>query len=384
MAISPAPRLVMVTLEFYPHRGGIAVYAAEMALAAVRAGYAVEVWAPSLTDGVPEREWPFHVRRLAIDGSHGLKNQWVIARELGSASASLQDAILYIPEPGPLLSLLVLQFLDTLPTGRLVVTLHGSEILKLGMRPLATWSTRRLLSRAEAIGVVSNHTRQLFEEFFPGLTPKLVVTPGALRSDFVSQEIPSSAPAHDKIVILTVARIHPRKGQLEVIEALKALPERDRSRIEYWLVGGHSKEGYDDVLRESAADAGFPVRFLGDVPDEDLGPTYAQADIFAMTSVPHKLSVEGFGLAYLEAGAHGLPVVAHAIGGVPEAVRDGESGLLTRPGDRTALTAAFARLIGDPALRRKLGEQGRALALQRTWQDNATLLFGPPSPPSAS
>jgi glycosyltransferase involved in cell wall biosynthesis len=386
MPIFPAPRLVMVTLEFYPHRGGIAVYAAEMANAASRLGYDVEVWAPALPANVPERSWPFRIRRLPIDGSHGLRNQWTIARELGSASADLQDAILYIPEPGPLLSLLVLQFLDTLPGGRLVVTLHGSEILKLGMRPLATWSTRRLLGRAEAIGVVSNHTRQLFEEFFPGLSPKIVVTPGALRSDFRSNGSRPPVPSDkgDKIVILTVARLHPRKGQIEVIEALKALPAADRSRIEYWLVGGHSKERYDEALNAAGAGAGFPIKFLGDVADEDLGRTYARADIFAMTSVPHKLSVEGYGLAYLEAGAHGLPVVAHAIGGVPEAVRDGGSGLLVRPGDRTGLTAAFARLIGDSTLRKKLGDAGRALATCRTWSDNASALFGPPAhrPPS--
>ncbi len=60
------------------------------------------------------------------------------------------------------------------------------------------------------------------------------------------------------------------------------------------------------------------------MPDDRLGEIYAQADIFAMTSMPHRLSVEGFGLVYLEAGAHGLPVVAHAIGGVPEAVLDGQ------------------------------------------------------------
>jgi glycosyltransferase involved in cell wall biosynthesis len=386
MSNIPAPRLVMVTLEFYPHRGGIAVYAAEMATAAAQLGYHVEVWAPALPPGVEERSWPFHVRRLSIDGSHGLRNQWTMARELGSASADLQDAILYIPEPGPLLSLLVLQFLDTLPGGRLVVTLHGSEILKLGMRPLATWSTRRLLGRALAIGVVSNHTRQLFEEFFPGLSPKIVVTPGALRSDFHlnGSRSPVPPPKGEKTVILTVARLHPRKGQLAVIEALKALPAEDQARIEYWLVGGHSKEGYDTLLREAAAGAGFPVRFLGDVADEDLSRTYARADIFAMTSVPHKLSVEGYGLAYLEAGAHGLPVVAHAIGGVPEAVRDGGSGLLVRPGDRAGLTTAFGRLIADPALRKKLGDAGRALATCRTWRDNASALFGAPVRPTSS
>jgi phosphatidylinositol alpha-1,6-mannosyltransferase len=138
------------------------------------------------------------------------------------------------------------------------------------------------------------------------------------------------------------------------------------------------------LLNAAAVEAGFPVRFLGDIPDDQLGAVYAQADVFAMTSMPHRQSVEGFGLVYLEAGAHGLPIVAHAIGGVPEAVVDGETGLLVRPGDTAALTRAFDRLLGDPTLRRRLGEAGRARALSRTWRDSALALFGQPgSDPSA-
>ena len=126
------------------------------------------------------------------------------------------------------------------------------------------------------------------------------------------------------------------------------------------------------------------MRFLGDIPDEKLGALYAQADIFAMTSMPHKHSVEGFGLVYLEAGAHGLPVIAHDIGGVPEAVADGETGLLVAPGDGAALTQAFARLIADPALRRRLGEAGRIRAARNSWRDSAQSLFGQPAAESAN
>jgi glycosyltransferase involved in cell wall biosynthesis len=243
-------------------------------------------------------------------------------------------------------------------------------------------STRRLLARSDRVSVVSRHTRQLLDEFFPGFSEKVVLTPGALRTDFLAVEPAIRSPAHDhKTIILTVARLHPRKGQHRVIEALKALPPLQQAQIEYWLVGGHSKEGYEARLRATAAGAGFPVRFIGEVDDDRLGTYYAQADIFAMTSMPHKLSVEGYGLVYLEAGAHGLPVVAHAIGGVPEAVRHNDSGLLVPPHEPAALTAAFSQLIADPLLRRRLGAAGRDLARQRTWRDNALALFGPPGIP---
>ena len=97
-----------------------------------------------------------------------------------------------------------------------------------------------------------------------------------------------------------------------------------------------------------------------------------------MTSINHGLSVEGFGLVYLEAAAHGLPVVAHAVGGVGEAVIDGTTGLLVPPDQPTALTAALARLIDDAALRRRLGDAGRTWSRRHHWRESARLLFDLP------
>jgi phosphatidylinositol alpha-1,6-mannosyltransferase len=380
----PHAPLVLVTHEFHPHRGGIAIYAAEMAKAARELGYAVEVWAPALPPGVAEPAWPFAVRRLPLAGDHSLLSQWRMARELQTHRDRLRAATLYIPEPGPLLAMLLLQYFDTLRPAQLMLTFHGSEIQRLGSRWLLRWSTSHLLAKATRISVVSAFARDLFQRTFPEAADKVVITPGALRTDL---RLDPPATAHEprrKLVVLTVARINPRKGQREVIAALQALPDALRDRVEYWVVGAHNKENYGAAIAAAATRADFPVKFLGDIPDEKLGAIYAQADVFAMTSMPHRHSVEGFGLVYLEAGAHGLPVVAHAIGGVPEAVLDQETGLLVQPGDQPALTAAFARLLGDPALRRQLGDAGRTRARAHTWRDSAESLFGHPPLPSAS
>ncbi len=370
--------LVLVTHEFFPHRGGIAIYAAEMARAAQTLGYQVEVWAPALPPGVPDLDWPFPIRRLPLAGDHGLLSQWRMARQLLAQRDRLREATLYIPEPGPLLAMLLLQYFDTLQPGRLLLTFHGSEIQRLASRRLLRWSTTHLLRKAARISVVSVFARDLFIRHFPESAAKIVLTPGALRTD-----LPTGLPAGNgsntgKTIVLTVARINPRKGQLQVITALKALPAGQRAGLEYWLVGSHSKENYDGALAAAAASADFPVKFLGDIADEKLGDIYRQADIFAMTSMPHKHSVEGFGLVYLEAGAYGLPVVAHDIGGVPEAITHGENGLLVAPGDLAGLTAAFSRLITEPALRHRLGAGGRARAVGHTWCDSAQSLFGQP------
>jgi phosphatidylinositol alpha-1,6-mannosyltransferase len=130
-------------------------------------------------------------------------------------------------------------------------------------------------------------------------------------------------------------------------------------------------------LRAEAARSGLRVTFLGDVPDAELPAVYAGADVFALTSIQHGHSVEGFGLVYLEASAQGLPVVAHAVGGVAEAVAQDRTGLLVPPDRPEELTAAFARLLTDGALRERLGAEGRRWAGRTSWAAAAKALFGP-------
>jgi len=379
------PRLLLITHEFHPHRGGIAVYAAEMAAAATRLGFGVEVWAPQAQGAAADRTWPFAVRRLPMPPSHDLSSQWRMAQEIHTHREDLRGATLYLPEPGPILAMLFLQYFGVPRGAHLALTLHGSEILRLHRRFGTRLAAGRLFARADRIGVVSRHTRDLLLGHFPSAAGRVVLNAGALRSDFPAAPVRPARPPGAPLIVLTVARLHPRKGQLHVLTALQALPPEQRRHLEYWVVGAHGKEGYDDALRAAAARADFPVRLLGDIPDADLPGLYAQADVFAMTSVPHKQSVEGFGLVYLEAGAHGLPVVAHAIGGVPEAVLDGETGLLVPPDNPAALTAALGRLLADPALRERLGAGGRAHARRHSWDESARALFGQPgeAPPSS-
>lgn len=379
----PGNRLLLITHEFPPHRGGIAVYAAEMACAAARKGFDVEVWAPIST--APEPVWPFRLHRLRLAGTQSLACQWRMARRLFRHREALRGATLYLPEPGPILAMLLLQYFGIPRGAHLMLTLHGSEILRLYQRPFTRLTARRLFRRADRISVVSGHTRDLMRQCFPGNEGRTVLTPGGLRRTLTAEPLPPPQRTSRRKVVLTVARLHPRKGQLRVIEALAALPAEQRQEVEYWVAGAHGKENYDRAVEAAAARVDFPVRLLGDVPDDELPALYAAADIFAMTSMPHLGSVEGFGLVYLEAGACRLPVVAHAIGGVPEAVVDGVTGLLASPDEPAALTAAFARLLQDEALRRQMGENGRAHALRHRWEDAVETLFGtPPAKPQTS
>ena len=94
-----------------------------------------------------------------------------------------------------------------------------------------------------------------------------------------------------------------------------------------------------------------------------------------LSSSQSSASVEGFGLVYLEAAAHGLPIVAHRVGGVAEAVSHGENGILVEPDDIEELTQAFRRLVEDQSLRREMGRNGRQWAYRNCWLQSAELLF---------
>jgi len=386
----------------------------------------VEVWAQALPCGVVEKDFPFRVRRLPLLGTHDLGCLFALARVLFAERARLREASVYLVEPGPILAFLWLQFFAKIWPRELCLTFHGSEILKLHRNPIWRVLAHRLIARATRVSTLTYYTRDLLFKCFPEAQARFVLSPGALRQSVTAPTIAASgsmatsarasaaarpSPLHARkserlagasssgresqrrLVVLTVGRLHPRKGQLHTLNALASLPPELQRKIEYWLVGSAAQRGagkrYEKILRARAEEAataanegastlapGLVVRFLGDVPDEQLSAVYAQADIFALTSVAHGASVEGFGLVYLEASAHGLPIVAHDIGGVAEAVSDGHTGLLVASDEPDALRDAFARLIKDAELRARLGAAGPAWAQRQTWRDSAAALIG--------
>jgi phosphatidyl-myo-inositol dimannoside synthase len=366
----------LITHEFYPKRGGIATFTEEIARASADLGYEVEVWAQNAPD-TSEKDWPFRLHRLPVKGTHDLACQLGLALQLIRQRRRLRYATVYLPEPGPMLAMMLLQGFKTFRPHRLVLTFHGSEILRFHRNPLTRTLTRRLIRKASRVSTLTHYTQKLLLDRFPEASGKTLLTPGALRSDFAVVESDAKRLADKRIIILTVGRLHPRKGQMLTLSALQSLDPRFQAKIEYWLVGDHHRSGYEKRLRAAAAASNFPVRFFGNLPDDELDQIYDQADIFAMTSIDYRHSVEGFGLVYLEAAAHGLPIVAHDVGGVKEAVLDGETGLLVKPNFPAQLAAAFERLIADESLRLRLGSAGRTFAKRNCWKQSADLLFHP-------
>ena len=128
----------------------------------------------------------------------------------------------------------------------------------------------------------------------------------------------------------------------------------------------------EDHLRKMAAEspARESITVLGIVSPEEKFEWYARCSVFALAT-----DYEGFGLIFLEANAFGKPVVGTAVGGVPEAVEHGVSGLLVEPGDDKALSDAIIRLLSDPEEACHMGENGRRrIEREFTWAQSAEKL----------
>jgi glycosyltransferase involved in cell wall biosynthesis len=160
-------------------------------------------------------------------------------------------------------------------------------------------------------------------------------------------------------VITVVANFHPYKGHEDLIEALAAIAEK---LPEPWLVlaAGSDRAGHLAAMKElaKAHDLESHVRFLG--ARDDVPRLLAAADLHVLPS--HQ---EALPNSIIEAMAVGLPVIATRVGGIPELISDGESGLLVEPHDPAALGAAIHALANDPGRRQQMGELNRTTVRER-------------------
>jgi phosphatidylinositol alpha-1,6-mannosyltransferase len=157
--------------------------------------------------------------------------------------------------------------------------------------------------------------------------------------------------------LLSVARLARHKGIDTALRALSQLRDRYPD-LRYAVVGSGEELG---SLEEEARQLGVAdrVRFLTDVPDRDLPAIYNCAEVYLGVSRLMEQRVEGFGISIAEASACGVPVVAGRSGGIPEVVRDGETGLLVDAERAEGVSDALRLLLDDPALRARLGGAGR-------------------------
>jgi glycosyltransferase involved in cell wall biosynthesis len=219
----------------------------------------------------------------------------------------------------------------------------------------ARWEGRNV-ARADLVMVTSRYSAEVAQREYGVPPERLAMVPEPIDLEVWDDQF-WRAPRRPReaSVVLCVARMYPRKRIGDLLRAAGIL----RARIPGLQVRVVGRGPEWPALSRLHAELGLgdSVALLGDLTRERLAEEYVNATVFCLPSVQ-----EGFGIAFLEAMAAELPVVACRVAAIPEVVQDGETGLLTGPRDPGELAAAVERLIADPALARRLGREGRRRA----------------------
>ncbi|HWC00682.1 MAG TPA: glycosyltransferase family 4 protein [Bryobacteraceae bacterium] len=256
---------------------------------------------------------------------------------------------------------------------------HGEEITQMDRRRLEPIMRNCIYRDADGVIACSSFAR---ENLIRIGVPKERITkinPGVDYLRFTpgppSRELVQRFGLEGKRVLLTVARLVPRKGHAAVIEALAKIGHA-ASDIRYLVVGtGPELERLRGMVREKRLEQ--VVTFVGYVPDADLPDYYRAGDIMVMPNFeePGSGDIEGFGMVFLEANAAGKPAIAGHSGGTAEAVLDGVTGYLVDPHNVDHLAARLHSLLADDKLRSALGQTALARVREEfSWQSRAAAI----------
>lgn len=258
--------------------------------------------------------------------------------------------------------LLVLELLHL----KVVTITYGMEILAFK----SIWVSRGLKNSSLVIAI-SNFTKKIVLQRFKIPEYKIAILfpgydSGIYRENINVSDLKTKFVTGEKFVILTVARLVARKGHQTVLDSLVRLKEKGFDDFIYLIVGdGPEKLNLQKKIKKLNLEN--YVKLVGFVPNDQLAKFYNLCDVFVMTPFDSdKEDVEGFGIVYLEANACGKPVIGSKTGGVEDAIVDGQSGILIKPGDYENLAAAILKLANDKQFRHRLGQYGRERSLRFT------------------
>lgn len=353
--------MILITTQcFPPDRGGIEMLMGGLADALHARGEAVAVFADRAHAAAADRT-PYTVKRLA--GFKPLRRRFkayavanaVRAQKVSGVFAdSWKSVELLAPLAVPI-----------------VVLAHGMEFPAV---PSARKKARIAAALAKAHAIIANsaYTASLVKPYLfdgearlrvvnPPIGPQLEPTSEALVG--IREIVAGRSP-----VLLTLARLEPRKG---VDMVIRAMPEilRSHPRAVYVVAGGGDDRAR---LEQIALQAGVAqsVHFTGPVDGAAKAALFASADLFVMPTRREGDSVEGFGIVYIEAGWYGVPAIAGRDGGAPDAVRDEQTGLLCNATDENDVLRQIERVLRDGELKRRLGSAAKQRARgEAQWED---------------
>lgn len=369
--------MLLVCPDFKPNLGGEAELAFRLSVALEARGHSVAVLAPPSPGTVPEDKilGDALVRSLDLAAFRSLNTiegwlRWPVA--MCRLIASLQRQMVNHRAEICLLA----SYRTWVVTALWVLSadyslfLHGEDVTSFtGHGWIKRHVFLRACRRAKWIFFNSSYSRQLLLDQLPTLASRSEVVGCGVptTTDWTTERREEARHAlgwDDEIVILTIARLVMRKGIDTVIRSLPSVL-RAHPDCRYVVVG----EGPDRrALREMARELGVSTRvvMMGRIDEETKAKVYAASDVYVMVSYPGPDGQrEGFGIAFLEANLHGLPVVGSRCGGIPDSVVHEGNGLLVEPRDPPSVSTAVLRLLDNPSLCQRLVEYGRRRIQER-------------------
>lgn len=399
--VPDGPQMTIVFLcEDYPPAlaGGIARFTQDKATALARLGHKVHVIARSHTHSMVDLEDGVWIHRilampqpltpeaiaLNVPQTHWDQSQsflWELCRIETHRSIDIVEAPIWnIVGIAPLLSGRFKVVTSLMTTLKLSLTsrpdlVNNSHLMLTFVEPTVNLE-RHLILSSHAVIAISQGIADEIEESYDLKIPsdKLHISHLGMPDWFLRLPSQSSQQASQQaselmasesleslsaLKVLFVGRLETRKGIVELLDVIPRLCAR-YPRVEFHIVGDDLIELSRKVTYRNQFEkkheklCNTQVYFYGKVSEEELRTHYAGCDIFVAPS-----RFESFGLIYVEAMMFAKPVVGCKVGGIPEVVADEETGLLAIPGDVLTLEKSIDRLIQDPKLRQRLGENGR-------------------------
>jgi D-inositol-3-phosphate glycosyltransferase len=365
--------------------GGMNVYVRELARELSRIGAAVDVFTRSQNPGIPrvvrlaDRARVIHLPAgpqapMPRERVHAHLDEFVEGVETWRLANGLEYDLLH---GNYWLSGVVGLALRARWGAPLVQMFHTLGALKNGAGvaaerepALRLAEERRIVAAADRLVAANAIERNELVTAYGADAARVAVIPCGVDTDVFTPGDPLAARAALELppgpLLLYVGRIAPIKGLETLLDAVGCLRGAG-TPVRLAVVGGETDEPTDgheaDVRRRAAAlGLGDAVTFVGAQPQQRLRDWYVAADVTVLPSY-----YESFGMVALEAMACGSPVVASRVGGLQTTVRDAVTGLLVAEGDPCALAGTITRVLGDDALRWRLGREGQRWAAQHRW-----------------
>ncbi len=349
---SATPRLLLITPDFPPARGGIQVLAHRLATGLK--GFRATVVTRDFSDAA-KFDADGELSVLRVKGDRRLGG----GRNLPLNAFAVREALRIRPQAVLSVHIVTSPAAAVVHRTLGVPTLQYFHAKEVGAKPrLAAFAARQ----AQDLIAVSSYTSSLVAATGDVSAPTHLISPG-VDTPADTGPLPAARPT-----ILTIARLEDRyKGHDVLVRAMPLI--RAKVPDVHWVVIGDGPLRLGLERLAGAHGVADSISFLGGVSDEERNVWLRRTHLLAM---PSRLPAggyagEGFGIVYLEAAVYGKPVVAGNVAGALDAVIDGETGLLVDPTDSLAVAEAITRLLLDRELARRLGEAGARRARSFAW-----------------